>query len=60
MLVPFVLSFLLALVVMAVFPGLRLNEADWGESFILMLLFGLYLVVFAAFGLWGLRSLTDA
>ena len=52
-LVPFVLSFLLALVVMAVFPGLRLNEADWARIFILVLLFGLYLGVFAAFGLWG-------
>ena len=52
-LVPFAFSFLLASAVMALSPELGLQEEDWGRMAALMIIFVLYLMVFAAFGLWG-------
>ena len=50
-LVPFMLASLLSSVVLALSPSLGLRGEDWARFIFLMGLFGLYLVVFAAFGL---------
>ena len=51
-LVPFVFSFILAWAVLALFPGTGLRAEDWGRLVFLMVIFSLYLIVFAAFGLF--------
>jgi ABC-type transport system involved in multi-copper enzyme maturation permease subunit len=57
-LVPFVFAFLLASVVMALSPSLGLRASDWARMLVLMVVFGLSLSVFAAFGLF-ISSLTQ-
>ena len=51
-LIPFILSFLLASVVVAIFPEMGLRGEDWGRIAVLMIVVSLYLMVFVAFGLW--------
>ncbi len=51
-LVPFVFAYLLALAVLALSPEIGLQGEDWMRMGALMIVFVLYLVVFAAFGLW--------
>ena len=51
-LVPLLFSFLLVSVVMALSPDLGLRGSDWARMAAIMGAFVLYLVVFAAFGLW--------
>ena len=51
-LVPFVFSFLLAWAVLMIFPDTGLRAEDWGRLVFLMVIFSLYLIVFAAFGLF--------
>ena len=57
-LVPFVFAFLLAATVMALSPSLGLRPDDWTRLLVLMVIFGLSLSVFAAFGLF-ISSLTQ-
>lgn len=52
-LIPFILASLLSAVVLALSPSLGMRGGDWVRFILLMGLFGLYLVVFAAFGLWA-------
>ena len=52
-LVPFAFSFLLVCLVLALSPDVGLEGEDWVRIGGLMGVFALYLVVFAAFGLWG-------
>ena len=52
-LVPFAFSFLLASTVLALSPELGLRAEDWGRMAALLIIFVPYLMVFAAFGLWG-------
>ena len=49
---PFVFAFLLVSLTLALSPGVGLQTADWGRMAALTGVFGLYLTVFAAFGLW--------
>ena len=51
-LVPLLFSFLLVSAVMALSPNLGLRGSDWARMAAVMGVFVLYLVVFAAFGLW--------
>jgi ABC-2 type transport system permease protein len=51
-LVPFVFSCLLASAALALSPGLGLRGEDWMRMAALMVVFALYLTVFAAFGLF--------
>ena len=51
-LVPFVFSFILAWAVLMIFPDTGLRAEDWGRLVFLMVIFSLYLTVFAAFGLF--------
>ena len=51
-LVPFVFAFLLIAAVMALFPEVGLQGEDWARMGALLVVFALYLMVFAAFGLW--------
>ncbi len=53
-LVPFVFAFLLAAAVLALSPEVGLEGGGWGRIAALMGVFGLYLAVFAAFGLVGI------
>ena len=50
-LVPFVFAYLLASAVLSLSPEIGLQGEDWVRVAILMVLFALYLTVFAAFGL---------
>jgi len=52
-LTPFVFAFLLACTVMVLSPDISLSADDWARIGGLMLVFGLYLSVFAGFGLWA-------
>ncbi len=52
-LVPFVLSYLLASLVMTFSPELEIEGDEWGRMAALLGVFILYLTVFAAFGLWA-------
>lgn len=56
-LLPFIFSFLLACAVMVLTPDFALKEGDWVRIGGIMLVFVLYLSVFAGFGLWA-SSLT--
>ena len=51
-LIPFILSFLFASAVVAIFPEMGLRGENWGRIAVLMVVFSLYLMVFVAFGLW--------
>ena len=51
-LVPFLLAILLASTLLALYPDLGLDTDDWLRMLALLVLFGLYLMVFAGFGIW--------
>ncbi len=51
-LLPFAFAYTLAVAVLTLHPELDLKGQDWARMAVLMVLFGLYLTVFAAFGLW--------
>jgi ABC-type transport system involved in multi-copper enzyme maturation permease subunit len=50
-LVPFIFAYLLSALVLALSPGLGLQGENWMRMAVLMGVFALYLIVFAAFGL---------
>ena len=52
-LVPFLFSFVLTSVIMALNPDLAMQVQDWFRMVILMIIFAVYLAIFAAFGIWG-------
>ena len=52
MLVPFVLTYLLAVAIVSLMPGVGLSYDDIGRLAALMVVFGIYLGLYAAFGLW--------
>ena len=52
-LVPFLFSFVLTSVIMALNPDLAMQVQDWFRMVILMFIFTVYLAIFAAFGIWG-------
>lgn len=51
-LIPYTFAFLLASAVLALSQGMDLRADDWLRMGVLMVVFFLYLMVFAAFGLW--------
>lgn len=52
-LAPFLFAFLLAAAVLSVFPGIDMQAQEWMRVAVLVGVFGLYLAVFAAFGVWA-------
>lgn len=52
-LVPLAFSFLLAAAILALSPDVALTSEDWVRASSMMLAFAVYLMVFAAFGLWA-------
>ncbi len=57
-LIPFVFGFLLSLAILSLSPNLSLAAADWQRLAALIVVFALYIVVFAAFGIW-VSALTE-